>query len=405
MTGGNARHQAALAATAEDIATLRHDIRAQLDVLVDLDEKLTDLLDTRQAVAIGFLTDELRAARDEQVRADRAAARGIQERHATPGLEWLNRDHRLGSGQVAAAVTVPAASASAQLHFGILDHGRRLARKARLVALELEQTEEEDHGVCAWPRRPIGALEFDTDDTSLRVVADRFAVLVDAYTNRPGLKKILEDLEHLEEVALDVVDGRATPVPGECPWCGRPSLVLQRPQPYKPHVIRCAGAHRCQCADEWCRCQRNPHKHRHEWTNSGRATHSWTQLTREQNRRKELMALETRALDLLAQIAGLHTPHWTDAEGNRRTHYVLVDGEYVRDHLPEHQCIDIGLDRCEVYDDDPSGSLHSVLGCVECQVTVNDGEHGYRIWPCPTARLTDLDNPPTTTDTTEETKP
>lgn len=400
----NARHEAAVAATNELVDVLRADIRAQLEELAKLDVLLLTMLDEPPTPGLGFLTEEMRTAMGKQVLADRAAARGIQPRHATPGLEWLNRDHRLGSGQVKVAVTMPAASASAQLRFGILQHIRRLTRAARLVALEAEQADAEDYGVCTWPRRPVARQQIHTDDGSLHVLTERLAVLVDGYTSRPGLEQILRDLDQLAEVARDVIDGPGrTNHPDACPWCGRKSLViLHRENGIRVQKIRCEGTHRCQCTNEWCPCQRNPHKHRHDWVNSGRVANNWTQLARDQAHRKELMALETRALDLLAQIAALHTPHWTDTEGNRHTHYVLVDGHYVRDHLPDHQCIDIGPDRCEVYDDDPAGSVHSVLGCIECQITTEDGHDGYRIWPCPTARLTDPTRPPTTEETSTD---
>ncbi len=370
---GNARHQAAAERTADAVSQLRTDIREQLAVLLELARHLGDLLDTRQSVGLGFMTPQAKVLAGEQDRQDRAAARGQLHRRDVLGQAWMNPLGSSGPGQKPAPVAVTAVSAAAELTFTLQHHLRRLAPAAVAAAARTVP----GHG----GRQPTHPPT--TDGTFIELV-DHLADVVDVYSSRPGLEALLRDLEHLEKVASNVVDGPAkTNHPEPCPWCGHASLVIyHRARGRDAAFVRCEGEHPCVCNDQWCGCQHHPVKHRHEWVNSGRATNTWHQLAREQQHRRDTIVLETRALDALREIAALHQPTYLDSEGNEHRLYVLVSNP------PEgHVCVIDGHDRC-----DPELEEHAVLACTECQWTDPETSiAGYLLWPCPTFRATQLD--------------
>lgn len=394
---GNVKHQAAVTRTSERVLVLRCEIRDQLAVLCQLVAKLEDLADTRQSVGLGFLTPEGKELANKQTRTDRAAARG-QHRARGVGLKFLNSAAVLGTGQVEAPVTMTAVSASAAVLFTLQHHVRRLSKPALLRVLEAEQTTAEDLGVCTWPRNHLVVVP-PTSDGDVDTLAAHLARLVDVYSSRPGLTALLRDLERAEADARDVIDGPAkTNHPDRCPWCGHDSLViLHRVLGRDVQLIRCEGRHPCTCDDQFCDCRRNPTGNNHEWENSGRATQNWQELQRQQTRRKELAILETKALDALNAIAALHQPFWIDADGHTHQHYVLVAGDELDNHAPDHVCIDIGIDACQIDPDAPADSTHSVPACTECQWAGDNGESGSLIWPCATYRATQIDTPPAPT--------
>ncbi|XBB66844.1 hypothetical protein ABFU82_22470 [Nocardioides sp. WV_118_6] len=373
-TAGNAKHQAAVAATSELVAQLRVQVRAELDVLLALAGPLGDLLDTRQSVGLGFMTPEGKERANEQARLDRQAARGVAHRAAGVGRAWLNgTETTRGTGQVPAPVTVTAASAAAQILFGLQQHVRRLVKAGALLpTLEAEQTEAEELGLCTWPRRQLTATPPTTDGTISDLVA-HLGRLVDVYASRPGLQAMLRDLDHLEQVAREVVDGPArTNHPDVCPWCGHASLVIHhRADGRDAAFIRCEGRHACTCDDPWCTCRHHPGRNRHEWIQSGRAAHTWRDLARQQKHRKELIILETKAHDAVQRTLALHAPtptyrdvddcpspaehapSWSDAEGAARIctacppldsvcdHCRTERGEYVVHPCPTAQALDL----------------------------------------------------------------
>lgn len=316
---GNAKHQAALAAQAEQLLTLRADIADTLVVLVEQTHQLEALTDSRQRLRARLVTEETRAMIDKQTRLDRAAARGLVDRVTDTGLTWMNHPARIGTGQVAAPVqTMPALSVVAEIRHTLRHHIRRLGRPAKLALLEAEQTLVEDHGICAWPRHPLSAhlttTTVDTTDHGIAHLAARLLRLVEAYTNRRDLDALKRDLDRLEEAALDITHGMpgrsALPIGSEtCPHCGRNTLaLLSRVDGVKALVVRCEGTHRCECTWEFCECHRNPRRNRHEWINSGSAAHTFHELHNLQTKRKELAILETKALDAIDVIRGLHQP-------------------------------------------------------------------------------------------------
>lgn len=313
MSTGNLKHQAAVAATADKVVGLRIDIHAQLTALVKVADLLEELADTRQSMGAGFISADMLEARAKADAATRQAIRIPTSRVAEqgPGLDWMRAMPGRASGASPAPVTMPAVSVLAEVIFTLRHHIRRLGRTGLLVALEAEQAEQEDAGVCAWPPRRITRIGIDPDATrtaTVRSLAERLDALVDGYTNRVDLAAILTDLDNLRDKASDVIDGPAkTNDPEPCPWCGQNSLVIHHRSPGRDAAfIRCQGRHACECDWDWCNCHRNPVRNRHEWVNSGRATHTWTALKNLQNTRKELTRMETLALDALDRIRTLH---------------------------------------------------------------------------------------------------
>lgn len=392
LLAGNAKHQAALAARAEQLLSLRAEITDTLVILVGLARQLEAMTDSRHRVRARLVTEETRQILEKQTRLDRDAARGLVGRATDPGLTWMNTAARIGTGQVEAPVqTMPALSVVAEIRFTLRHHIRRLSRPAKLVALELEQTLEEDHGYCPWPRNPLLTTNVDLDDQGVTHLAARLLRLVEAYTNRKDLDAIKRDLDRLEEAALDVTEGMAgkssMPAGHEtCPWCGRTSLVLLSRVPgVNALVARCEGTHRCECTFESCDCHRDPRKNRHQWINSGiqddgtrvrAATNTIAGLAGLQNKRKELTILETKALDAIAVVRSLHEPVTYQPWSTNCT--APVDHER-REQWVEPDNGDVGL-IC-------LACPPTAIVCTTCRE-----EDGQELeWPCATAQACDLD--------------
>lgn len=392
---GNAKHQAALAAQAEQLVSLRAEIADTLVILVGLADQLEALTDSRQRVRARLVTEETRQIFEKQTRLDRAAARGLVGRIEDPGLTWMNTAARIGTGQVQAPVqTMPALSVVAEIRYTLRHHLRRLGRPAKLALLELEQTAEEDHGYCPWPRNPILTAAVDVDDQGVTHLAARLLRLVEAYTNRKDLDAVKRDLDRLEEAALDVTEGMAgkssLPIGSEtCPWCGRNTLVLLSRVPgVNALVVRCEGTHRCECTWEFCDCHRNPRKNRHEWINSGlqpdgtkvrAATNTLITLANLQNKRKELTILETKALDAIAVIRVMHQPvnyqPWS------------TDCAAAADHEKREQWVEA---------ENGAGQPGDLI-CMACEpvavvcTSCHEDDGSDVAWPCPTALACDID--------------
>lgn len=427
MSTGNARHQAAIEQAGEVIRDLRVNVRTQLGVLRTQLEQLADLADTRQSVGLGFQTPEIQAARARQDAEDRAAARGATApTNAALGHAWMNAPAGSIPGVHEAPVTMPAVSVAADVLFTLQHHVRRLGRViqdavdaadrethsgwhgavlaywVRQVGHTAQAGVDDGRGWCAWPseypeplprpvepegRHPIAREPITSDGTAIELThqLDR---IVGYYANRKGLEHLLRDLDHLERTVADVVDGPArTNHPDPCPWCGHRSLVVCHRAPGRDEMfIACDGKHPCRCDDEWCACQRDPIRNRHEWVNSGRAKnavdgrspHSLATLIAT---RKETALLETKALDVLEQIRAMHQPTWRDDDGTEHRYYVTTP-------VPpaDHVCLIDGSERC-----DPASDEHLVPACTECQQTGGDGYVVSLFWPCPTYVAADLD--------------
>ena len=444
---GNAKHQAARATTADRVATLRTEISAQLAVIGRLHAQLADLADTRQSVGLPFQTPAARDRADQMARLDRVAAR-------TPNSVPP-------SGPVAAPVTMPAVAASAEILFTLRQHLTRFTRaligryddKGRFVPGPLAQADLAEHagwhaamadyraereqwratirrdrdaGLCAWPPRPApvrpaepaGRNPLVTDppvsDADVDELLTHLRRVVEHYISRAGLASLLRELEHLEDVALTVLDGvpASEPAPRPtCPWCGRDTLALihrERSDDVGLHptrgLIRCVGRHECRCTHPTCACHRG---RRHEWHRAAGAADTWTQLANLQTKHQELITLETKALDALERIRGLHRPEYDDGTP---AHVIVFESD-----LPDdHEC----SSRCYVYVDDASPAYrigeieggtphHAVPVCAACGDPLadqwpDDYEFDGAVvglpvfWPCPTIRALDPDQ--TTTD-------
>jgi hypothetical protein len=395
---GNAKHQAALAAQAEQVIQLRAEIVESLAVLAELAGKLEYLAGARQRVRARLVTAEAREIFEAQARRDRAAARGLVGRSTDPTLAWMNAPARVGTGQVAAPVeTLPALSVVAEIRYTLRHHIRRLGRPAKLNALEVEQTLEEDRGYCPWPRHRILTTRVDVDDQGVDHLAVRLAQLVDVYTNRKDLTALKRELDKLEESAKDITEG----MPGKsamligsetCPHCGRDTLsLLSRVPGITALVIRCEGTHQCRCNDDRCACRRPRDPARHEWINSGHATHTWHDLKRAQNKLKELLMLETKALEAIDHIRHIHRPvvMLTDDSDIEVPARFPMTGDAVPAH---HKCNDdCGPD--DDFNGEPGEMVHAVDICGTCgQLPLQTGQepHESELWPCPTALACDL---------------
>lgn len=379
---GNAKHQAAVTTAAEKLELLRADVHAELTALRQVHQLLLELLDTRQSVGLGFQTPEVKASANAQAKADRLAAR-------TPGTVPA-------IGQSPAPVTITAVSASAQILFAVRHHIRRLAPPAVAAA------------AAAVPagrgRRP---LEVPTTDADIPTMLDHLEVIVDALTSSKLLRELLRDLEHQHRLAADVVDGPArTNHPQPCPWCGRTTLVIHHRAPGRDTAfIRCEGTHPCECDWSFCDCHRNPTRNRHEWTNSGRAAHTWRDLANLQTKRQELIVMETKALDAIERVKALHQPAiWVPDDGTDpfQLYFHATAAELVEFGI-DHTCTETAVGPFE--DDDPrlnkdicevvEGQIwHAVAICGTCGDAGSAGDlHYAEPWPCATLRALELDQP------------
>jgi hypothetical protein len=392
----NARHEAATLNRDQLVVQLRVDICRELGTLATNWVHLERLVGSRQSVGLGFLTAEARELLDRQTREDRAAMRSNPDR-AIAGTDWMNRLANLGTGQVQAAVTVPAVSLAAEVLFALQHHVRRLALPAARAAAAVIPGGR--------GRLPVGLPVTDAPTPQL---IEQLADLVEVWTNRPGLQDLLRELEHLNRKVLDVVDGPArTNHPEPCPWCGRSSLVVhhaRREAGRDATFIRCEGTHRCECTYEFFECHRNHVRNRHEWINSGRAAHTLTELNNLQAARRETALMETRALDALTLAIELHQPLWSEPDGTVSDLFV---------HLPaaatpaSHECpagspldddaaIDAAMpaDRpwkpfCYVAGDQV---MHAVPVCASCGDPFSGNDGSAVIWPCDTHQALDLDH-------------
>jgi len=378
----NAKHQAAVEATGVRIHELRDDIRSTLRRILEQANLLEDLADTRQSMPLGFQPAEAKAVRAKQDAADRRAARtaasSIAEEHL--GLDWTRGTPSRTGAMAKPPVTMPPVSMLAEITFTIAHHVWKLGKHgnpARAAAdVAAAEQADNDRGYCPWPRRPIATVRIQ-EDAGIAHQANHLAALIAGYKNRQGLETILRDLEQLEDRAADVIDGPAsTNHPEPCPWCGRMSLVVHhRSKGRDQGFIRCEGTHPCRCDFENCECARNPIRYRHEWVNTGRATHTWTQLRNLQTTRKEIERLETLATDAIARIRELHVEihllRWAadclDPEAHQK--------DWV-DH-PDLAAGDLLCERCE-----PIATV-----CDHCyQLAPADYTATAGAWPCPTIR-------------------
>lgn len=340
------------APAAEHVSPRTLELRALIDAcLTDLTRWVRlsgDLVDTRQAPTVPFLTPDARAARDDQVRAERNA------RH-------YNRLHGTEiPGESPAPVAVGAVSVIAEADHYLTDLCHRLVTKMRLA------------GIC-WLGEPLHLAFLYGDTDAERPDLDQLARyardLVELVTRPARLERIHRDLEDLTTRAKRVVDGEDRSAhPDPCPHCGRRSLVVF----LTLGVIRCehdpdTGKHeRCRCDDTYCPCRRGA---RHEWHRAERAHKhtSWRGLRRAQNeieRAKERTAMAEAALE---RIRALHAeiPLLRWAEDCK--------------HADHHHDENTDGDRL-CWDCPPTGRA-----CAHC----TNPDTGHQAYPCPTIQAID----------------
>lgn len=402
----NARHEKAVATTADVVAQLRTDLRAQLDRLRGYDLVLGVLANGAQAGGPTVITPAGREARAKQDKLDRQAAHGIPthtDHSFITGLTWLRVERGLPAGATAAPANMAAAGAAAQLRATLQHHVRRLAKAAvRTAAREVPG----HHGRL--PDHPF------TTDGTIDDLAGHLTYLVDLWASRPGLQALLRDIDHLVDAVEDVVYGPArTPYPDPCPWCDQKTLVFRHRAPGRDEAfIRCEGRHPCRCDDPWCHCQHNPGRHRHEWVNSGRAANSIdgrspTALVNLIARAKELAILEPRALTRLEHIAGIHGAYWLDDNDQPFPSFIyLAEDDPNAPHAERattasgHVCVgdtDVVLNDAhtiikgchldDVADPEPPIRWHAVPVCITCGDAGQspDGHYDGAVpWPCDT---------------------
>lgn len=374
---GNAKHEAAVVATAQDTETLRLEINVLVVELVELAAKLEELASTKASIGFGFLSQRAQETRVKQEKAERLALRMSASDLADSalGLDFMRASAGRPSGPIPAPVTITPASCLAQILFALQQHVRKVQRPALAAARALVPgstalTAEQ----IADPKTVI--LAFDTpghgapDNFTIPVLAERLDQYIQVYDNRPVIRWIIRDLTHLRDMADEVVNPSKTNFGAPCPWCERPTLTLFNPATSEQHIrITCEGDHPCFCDDQWCACHRNTtkdgHTYRHEWINTGRASNpiggrarnALVQLIAE---RKETARLETINTDAVARIRELHYRE----ELAPFIQYCNADGH-------KHQDGPVCLE----------GSVAAVI-CGHCYDLTPD----YRAaaWPCPT---------------------
>lgn len=290
--------------TASDLLEVaRDDVSRHLTELATLLDLVADLVDARQR-NFGFLTPDARLAVDEFLREEKAArnSHAHDGRAGDVGLKWLNRDVPSTSvlGESPAPVTIAAASLEAEA-WATLWHGvERTTRRLR--------NRDHDRGWCPYPAVRQLRVARDTAGAptwpSIDALAAHLRQLVWETTDEQLLVTIERELAHLIGQAETVVDGAGRTHLGECPHCGRDTLVVHfrdRDQVTGTRLgefVRCGkdpktGHHeRCTCADEWCPCKTSPVTFRHTWWRTTRdapdprVAHDWNDLAGRLNIRR-----------------------------------------------------------------------------------------------------------------------
>lgn len=244
------------------------DIAIALDKLVPLAGRVAEIVDVTRPT-LKFLSPDLRQALDQAAR-DERAARVDTGLSSQLGLRWLRgreTDARLGVGRLAGRPDV--ISADADIEFTLRDLIRRLTSGLERAGVT----------VCIIPR-------LDHDPTTEQLVRHLTALV--HLTAEEGwsrlLKAVARDLERLVDQAQHVIHGAKTTTFGDCPHCGRPTLVVH----FDNATIRCDVDRKtnelepCKCGDSYCLCRYKPVEFRHEW----HGPRGWNRLKRLRARRE-----------------------------------------------------------------------------------------------------------------------
>lgn len=280
----------------EHLEVVRDEISSTItDLGLHLD-LVRSLVDAPQRSLLGFLPPEAQKAVDDMVRDDRAARRShIHDgRGADVGLRIMNSDAPVRGQASPAPLNLSPASfeayAWATLQHLVKNAGYHLTRVYELL---------EQRGWCPWPRPAVRDLPIDVDDDGNVIVpgtvalAAQLRILCWEIRHTPLLEATLRELRYLNEQAETVVEGAGRTHLGDCPHCGRPTLVVyfrgDRDTP-GAMFVRCGrdpktGHHQpCTCGSEWCPCKTKPLTHRHTWWRNPREApdpriaHDWHDL-------------------------------------------------------------------------------------------------------------------------------
>lgn len=256
---------------------LAAEITVLLQQLRPLANQVHSLLDSYQPTLSGRIDPQAQAAIAVAIREERAGRVDTTTRPV--GLNWMRgttTERPLGTH--AEAGRGHAVSSAANIAFTLTDAVGRLQTSLDRAGA----------GVCVLPR--LG------QDPTLGHLAVHLAALVGHAAHAlppviaiPKLRNIRRELQWVVDEADVVIDGTGQMPHGDCPHCGRPTIVID----FRTGVIRCdvdrttGQVERCSCGDDYCLCKYKPVEFRHEWRKSAAVKKDgWWRFTRLRNRPK-----------------------------------------------------------------------------------------------------------------------
>lgn len=246
----------------EETADEIHDLVAELLPLVAEVHGLVDRRHTGQP-SLGFLTPDARIALDEAAREERAGR--IDTTPRPVGLQWMRGT---GGGYLLGEGRLPgrhgATSCEAEIAFTLGQHAHRLEVAVNLAGVYTAHAYLDEHTTLG---QLINVVDQYVDAV---LTVDRNTDKAAGYgrTARRQLTSLRRDLEYLVRLADRVVNGVRTTAHGDCPHCGRPTIVVD----LEGSVVTCdvdrkTSQHEpCRCGDDYCTCRYKPVEFRHTWT-------------------------------------------------------------------------------------------------------------------------------------------
>lgn len=237
---------------------LAGEVTILLAQLRPLANQVHDLVDSYQPTLTLFTGPETREAVAAAIRDERA---GRVDTTARPvGLNWMRgttTERPLGAH--AEAGRGHAVSSAANITFTLADAVGRLQTSLDRAGA----------GVCVLPRLGQDPTLGDLAAHLAALVGHAAAALAPAIAI-PKLRSIRRELQWVVDEAGVVIDGTGQTTHGDCPHCGRPTIVID----FRTGVIRCDVDRRtgkveeCRCGDDYCLCRFKPVEFRHEWRKS-----------------------------------------------------------------------------------------------------------------------------------------
>lgn len=234
---------------------LQLEIVSSLSILLDLVPKVSALTDSHQR-GLGFMSYDARQIENAMIR---------KERRERIKAQILGQP--AGHGATAAPGNFTALSVYVEIWAAARHQVRRLVRW------------QAKNGVVP---AVAPAVEVPVDGATAIELLRMLRPLVWETTEDRVLRAVLDDLQHVHELAEHLIDGNdRTLLDVPCPHCGRKTLVAT----FKDGVITCGKdhatgeRHACICSDPLCECKTRPVAYRHTWHRNhvGRAD-SWEAL-------------------------------------------------------------------------------------------------------------------------------